>query len=142
MTFKNHSASALVAAALALALALTLTGCATPVRDAESAARDARMDAARDARMDAARAAGMDPASVAAWYAARDARMDAARAAALAESKKVRIGMSAKEVEKAWGRPESINRTTTASGRSEQWVYQNGRYLLYFTNGVLISMQH
>ncbi len=75
------------------------------------------------------------PAEIAKREAARE------RAAAVLEaSKKVRIGMSAKEVERAWGRPSSINRTTTARGTSEQWVY--GSRYLYFTNDVLTTIQH
>jgi hypothetical protein len=54
-----------------------------------------------------------------------------------------RIGMTAEQVlkETSWGKPRSINRTTTAYGTREQWVYGNSNYL-YFTNGVLTSIQN
>lgn len=43
----------------------------------------------------------------------------------------VKIGMTADEVLKSnWGKPNHINRTTTAYGTEEQWVYSGG--YLYF----------
>jgi hypothetical protein len=55
-----------------------------------------------------------------------------------------RIGMTRYEVvECGWGRPSYINRTTTAYGTEEQWVYNARSGYLYFdTTGVLRSMQH
>ena len=54
----------------------------------------------------------------------------------------VSIGMSATDViDHGWCRPNSVNRTTTASGTSEQWVY-GGRNYLYFTDGMLTSIQN
>lgn len=54
----------------------------------------------------------------------------------------VRIGMSVKQVlNSSWGRPEDVNRTTTAAGVSEQWVYGSNSYL-YFTNGKLTAIQN
>lgn len=54
----------------------------------------------------------------------------------------VRIGMSSASVlASSWGRPQSVNRTTTASGTREQWVYGIGNYL-YFENGVLTAIQN
>lgn len=69
-----------------------------------------------------------------------------ARAAYNAELKKkpgVTVGMTAQEVinKTSWGRPAKVNRTTTASGVDEQWVYGGGNYL-YFRNGVLRSIQN
>lgn len=53
----------------------------------------------------------------------------------------VTIGMSQQEVvESNWGRPRKINRTTRASGTSEQWVYDGG--YLYFENGILTAIQN
>jgi hypothetical protein len=51
------------------------------------------------------------------------------------------IGMTAEEVRAgtSWGRPNHINRTITANGISDQWVYGGG--YLYFSNGVLTAMQ-
>lgn len=51
------------------------------------------------------------------------------------------IGMTKEEVEASlWGKPERINRTVTAYGTREQWVYGNRQYL-YFTDGILTSFQ-
>jgi hypothetical protein len=53
----------------------------------------------------------------------------------------VYIGMSAEDArESTWGEPHEINRTTTASGVHEQWVYGSKRFL-YFTNGKLTAIQ-
>ena len=52
------------------------------------------------------------------------------------------IGMSTEEVRTVgWGRPDSINRTTTAYGTREQWVY-GGRNYLYFKDGFLTTIQN
>lgn len=52
------------------------------------------------------------------------------------------IGMTAAEVKaSSWGRPHSVNRTTTPYGTSEQWVYGAGNYL-YFDDGVLTTVQN
>jgi hypothetical protein len=57
------------------------------------------------------------------------------------KSKGIRIGMTIQNViDSSWGRPEKINKTITASGTSEQWVYLNGGYL-YFENGLLTTIQ-
>lgn len=55
----------------------------------------------------------------------------------------VKIGMTAKQVIEgsSWGKPQSVNRTTTANGVREQWVYGSGNYL-YFHNGILQSIQN
>lgn len=57
------------------------------------------------------------------------------------------IGMTFIQVlnETNWGHPDTVNRTITAAGQSEQWVYRGaygkGQYL-YFTNGVLTAIQN
>ncbi len=53
-----------------------------------------------------------------------------------------RIGMTVTQVidQTTWGRPHAINRTTSARGVREQWVYGNSRYL-YFENEVLTVIQ-
>ena len=49
--------------------------------------------------------------------------------------------MTAEEVyASTWGRPQKVNRTTTASVIREQWVYSGYRYI-YFENGVVTSIQ-
>lgn len=64
------------------------------------------------------------------------------RIAEIAKRPNARIGMTAKEVENKtnWGRPEKINRTITADGVTEQWIYGEGEYL-YFHNGRLAAIQ-
>ncbi len=53
----------------------------------------------------------------------------------------VKIGMTRDQVrnKSRWGPPNKINRTTTARGDFEQWVYKSG--YLYFTNGKLSAIQ-
>ncbi len=51
------------------------------------------------------------------------------------------VGMSNSDaVGSSWGHPSKINRTTTAAGVSEQWVYDEVGYL-YFKNGKLTAIQ-
>ncbi len=50
------------------------------------------------------------------------------------------IGMTSEQAKLSWGEPEDINRTITRRGSSEQWVYGNS--YLYFTNGILDSIQN
>ncbi len=52
---------------------------------------------------------------------------------------KVAIGMTKEMCRLAWGEPKEINETITASGKTEQWIY-NGNYL-YFDKGILIAIQ-
>lgn len=67
------------------------------------------------------------------------------RAEMVAESKRkggVKLGMTAKAVEASnWGKPEKINRTTTAQGVTEQWCYGAGEYI-YFTKGKVSAIQN
>lgn len=71
-------------------------------------------------------------------------QMEQAEAAAEARQLRrqgVTIGMTADDVLKSsWGRPQSVNKTTTSRGTREQWVYRGG--YLYFENGVLTAIQH
>lgn len=73
------------------------------------------------------------------------AKQKKAAAAAKAQAARpgVRIGMTKAQVinETNWGNPQHINRTTTAAGTREQWVYGDGNYL-YFVNGTLTSIQN
>ena len=52
-----------------------------------------------------------------------------------------RLGMSDRQVREktSWGEPNRVNRTVTAGGVSEQWVYP-GSYL-YFRNGRVTAIQ-
>ncbi len=75
----------------------------------------------------------------------RAAEIELARAEAAEKKRKrsagVSIGMSKQDVlDSSWGRPKDINRTTTARGTREQWVYDGG--YLYFEDGVLTSIQN
>jgi hypothetical protein len=60
---------------------------------------------------------------------------------ALAKKPGARIGLTVQRVinETNWGPPDHVNRTVTASGNQEQWVYGDGAYL-YFENGRLVSI--
>lgn len=69
-------------------------------------------------------------------------RREKAEAAAFKRKSGVSIGMTSEEVlASSWGKPEKVNRTTTASGTREQWVY-GGQNYLYFEDGVLTAVQH
>lgn len=73
---------------------------------------------------------------------AKQVKVEAA-AKARAARPGVRIGMTQEQVinETNWGKPQRINRTTTAAGTREQWVYGDRNYL-YFTDGKLTSIQN
>lgn len=59
-----------------------------------------------------------------------------------ARKKGVNIGMTKAQVlASMWGKPQSINTTTSAYGNREQWVY-GGRSYLYFENGILTTIQN
>ena len=49
------------------------------------------------------------------------------------------IGMTSEQVEKSWGKPRKINKSTGKYGVHEQWVYNN-KYA-YIENGYLTSWQ-
>lgn len=56
---------------------------------------------------------------------------------------KLLIGMKSDCVRLTWGYPNKVNRTTTANGVSEQWIYyRNGTFYLYMKNGVLTAAQN
>lgn len=54
---------------------------------------------------------------------------------------KVFVGMNSEQALESWGEPDDINRTITARGTSEQWVFGSGSYL-YFDNGILTTIQN
>lgn len=62
------------------------------------------------------------------------------RMADLVVAHEVAPGMTPAMVLESWGRPDHVNRTITAFGRSEQWVYGSERYV-YFENDVVTSIQ-
>ncbi|WP_336788446.1 hypothetical protein [Paenibacillus sp. MMO-177] len=50
------------------------------------------------------------------------------------------IGMSTDDVLlSSWGKPKDINKTTTKYGVSEQWVYDDNRYV-YFDDGIVTAI--
>lgn len=55
------------------------------------------------------------------------------------------IGMTAEEVRNStWGEPDEINKTTTAYGVREQWVYKSYDYdykYIYLENGIVTAIQ-
>jgi hypothetical protein len=54
----------------------------------------------------------------------------------------IKIGMTQEQaLASQWGKPISVNRTTTAHGVREQWVYNSKSYL-YFDNGILTAIQN
>lgn len=55
----------------------------------------------------------------------------------------VLVGMTADQVLAAWGKPTDVNRTTTAVGSSEQWVYGDlDASYVYLDNGVVTTIQN
>ena len=51
------------------------------------------------------------------------------------------IGMTAEQVRNSqWGKPKSVNKTTTKNAVSEQWVYSTSRYI-YLENGIVTAIQ-
>ncbi len=66
-----------------------------------------------------------------------------AMAAKRAKLPAAKVGMTTVDVVNAtnWGQPKQINKTTTAAGTDEQWVYGDGNYL-YFRNGILVVIQN
>ena len=71
---------------------------------------------------------------------ARDSGVDGGHLVQIQEGRVV-VGMTACGAIAAWGRPQDINKTTTARGTREQWVY-GGRNYLYFTDGRLDAIQN
>lgn len=67
-----------------------------------------------------------------------------AQAKAKAKTEGVRIGMTQQQVlDSNWGKPDQINKTTSAYGMHEQWVYGTSKMnFLYFDNGILTSIQN
>ena len=52
----------------------------------------------------------------------------------------VSIGMNADDVlQSSWGKPERVNKTRTAAGMHEQWVYRNN--YIYLDNGIVTAIQ-
>ncbi len=61
-----------------------------------------------------------------------------AKEAAIA-AKQVLVGMTREEVERAWGKPDRVDRSSSGAGVREQWAYENGAYV-YFGNEKVTSI--
>ena len=73
---------------------------------------------------------------------AKSEKAERSKQFAYMKGKGVSIGMSQDEaLASNWGKPVRINRTITAHGTNEQWVYGGGNYL-YFENGKLTAIQN
>lgn len=57
-------------------------------------------------------------------------------------AEEVVIGMTKAEAAAAWGSPMRVNKTTTARGEWDQWVFAGRRNYLYFDKGVLTAIQN
>jgi hypothetical protein len=51
------------------------------------------------------------------------------------------IGMTDKMCRDSWGNPNHLNRTVTANGVHEQWVYDHQSTYIYFEDGICTSYQ-
>ena len=60
------------------------------------------------------------------------------REAAIA-AKQVLVGMTREEVERAWGKPDRVDRSSSGAGVREQWAYESGLYV-YFGNEKVTSI--
>jgi hypothetical protein len=147
---KKHWDAALVVRACADSLASQEL--AKLVREAEVASHMADINNPKMPPRDRARAMQMlarDYPDIGAKYEPQAAkllevadRLDADAEKRRKRSQGVRVGMTKEDVlASSWGRPESVNTTTTVHGTREQWVYGSGNYL-YFENGVLTAIQN
>ncbi len=59
----------------------------------------------------------------------------------LIAQRRVAIGMTAKMVERSWGKPDRINVNIGSWGRSEQWIYGKSASpdIIYVDNGIVSS---
>lgn len=58
------------------------------------------------------------------------------------KDKRLVIGMTVSQAVQSWGEPAKINKTTTARGTREQWVYPGGTYLYFDESGKLTTIQN
>lgn len=82
-----------------------------------------------------------DERRLATFKAVNEANPAASISSAVSVTENPRIGMSQMQaLASTWGTPKKINTTTTALGKHEQWVYNEG--YLYFVDGVLTTIQN
>ncbi|RYE72948.1 MAG: DUF4124 domain-containing protein [Oxalobacteraceae bacterium] len=55
-----------------------------------------------------------------------------------------KVGATSVWIEKCstWGKPSSVNTTTTARGSTMQWVYENSKYIYINELGLVTTIQH
>jgi hypothetical protein len=69
-----------------------------------------------------------------------EAEAEVKRQAAMVKAHKIWVGMTEAQLVKSLGKPDKVNRTVTANGKSEQWVY-HGNYI-YVEGGVVTAFQN
>lgn len=63
------------------------------------------------------------------------------KAIELSKRPQPKVGMPETEAwNSAWGQPKNVNKTTTANGVHEQWVYSGNRYI-YIDDGIVTAIQ-
>ena len=98
-------------------------------------------------RVDTSGAGKADPASPASLQLQREIaafkRKERVEAAIL--EREIFVGMTRDELVRSWGNPAKINKTLSAGGASEQWIYRRGKVgydqYVYLENGLIRSMQ-
>ena len=72
--------------------------------------------------------------------AAKAAEAEAKKIEEAIAAKQVLVGMTREEVERAWGKPDRTNRSSSGAGVREQWAYASGSYV-YFGNDKVTSVE-
>jgi len=57
------------------------------------------------------------------------------------KAKQVFVGMLADDVARSLGKPERVNRTSTAAGTREQWIFFGGHLYVYLDDGIVTATQ-
>lgn len=63
--------------------------------------------------------------------AAAAAEADAKVREAAIAAKQVLVGMTREEVERTWGKPDRVDRSSSGAGVREQWAYESGAYVYF-----------
>ncbi len=72
--------------------------------------------------------------------AAKAAEAEAQKFEAAIAAKQVLVGMTREQVERAWGKPDRTDRSSSGAGVREQWAYASGLYV-YFGNEKVTSVE-
>lgn len=78
--------------------------------------------------------------SMRAELAAKASGAESRKIEAAIAAKQVLVGMTREEVERAWGKPDRTDRSSSGAGVREQWAYANGSYV-YFGNEKVTSVE-